>query len=324
MLLLTSLSYSQQLPVYSQYFMNRFLINPARAGAYGYTTIDLTAREQWIGFKGAPKTHVIAYETRILKKSFMSSFRSPRSRYGGAKRGGKVGFGAMLFNDQTGIIDYSGAQGTYAYHIKMRESQLSLGVSLSMFQFKLDKDNIITYDNNDKLLDNSNLTLYIPDAVIGAYYLFPNFYAGISATQLFQSSLKFGSIDSKYTKIVRYYYTMAGYKLKFDRYWQSEVSFLYKTNELLHSQLDLNFRTVFMENYWAGLAYRTGGKKIEESRNGGAVIFMFGVSIDRFHFGYALDYTLNNIQSYSYGSHEINVAIQFGDTAPRYRWLDRF
>jgi len=47
--------YGQQLPVYSQYMMNKFLINPAVAGSEGYTAFNLTSRKQWLGIKDAPQ-----------------------------------------------------------------------------------------------------------------------------------------------------------------------------------------------------------------------------------------------------------------------------
>jgi len=37
---------SQQLPIYSQYMMNSYLLNPAVAGHEGYTSLNLTVREQ--------------------------------------------------------------------------------------------------------------------------------------------------------------------------------------------------------------------------------------------------------------------------------------
>jgi len=40
---------AQQLPRYSQYIMNEFLINPAVAGVDGRTCIDLSARKEWLG-----------------------------------------------------------------------------------------------------------------------------------------------------------------------------------------------------------------------------------------------------------------------------------
>ena len=49
--------YAQQLPQYSQYMMNKFLINPAVAGSEGYTSFNLTAREQWIGLQHGVGKH---------------------------------------------------------------------------------------------------------------------------------------------------------------------------------------------------------------------------------------------------------------------------
>ena len=61
---------SQQLPVYSQYLYNKFLINPAHAGSDGYTSYNITAREQWIGYSGSPRTYSLSFQTRILKKGY--------------------------------------------------------------------------------------------------------------------------------------------------------------------------------------------------------------------------------------------------------------
>ena len=62
----------QQLPVYSQYTFNKFLVNPAAAGSDGYTTLSVVAREQWLGFKGTPKTHAVIMDSRILRNSFIA------------------------------------------------------------------------------------------------------------------------------------------------------------------------------------------------------------------------------------------------------------
>ena len=71
-LLLTN-AFGQQLPVYSQYMMNMFLINPAIAGADGYTSVNLTAREQWLGLPDSPSTQALSFQTRLLKRSYISS-----------------------------------------------------------------------------------------------------------------------------------------------------------------------------------------------------------------------------------------------------------
>ena len=46
-----SATFAQQVPMYSQYIMNGFLINPSIAGRDGYTTVNLTVREQWVGLE---------------------------------------------------------------------------------------------------------------------------------------------------------------------------------------------------------------------------------------------------------------------------------
>lgn len=38
---------AQQLPLFSQYLFNGFLINPAYAGIDGLTTVNIVSREQW-------------------------------------------------------------------------------------------------------------------------------------------------------------------------------------------------------------------------------------------------------------------------------------
>src|SRR5512136_632106 len=61
---------AQQLPLFSQYNYNKFLINPAHAGSDGFTSFNITAREQWLGYSGAPRTYSLSYQTRFLKRGY--------------------------------------------------------------------------------------------------------------------------------------------------------------------------------------------------------------------------------------------------------------
>src|SRR5665647_2019055 len=64
------ISEAQQVPMYSQYIMNGFLINPSFAGRDGYTSVNLTVREQWTGMAQAPSTYALSFQTRILTVSY--------------------------------------------------------------------------------------------------------------------------------------------------------------------------------------------------------------------------------------------------------------
>src|SRR4030042_2376507 len=124
----------QQLPVYSQYTFNKFLLNPATAGSDGSTTISVVAREQWLGFKGTPKTHAVTMDSRMLRNSFIAKNASVRRKKRLSSRSGRVGWAAHVFNDHTGPLDRTGVEGTYAYHVPLKVGQLSFGLSGVFYQ----------------------------------------------------------------------------------------------------------------------------------------------------------------------------------------------
>ena len=320
---------AQQLPVYSQYMMNGFLLNPAVAGHEGYTAINLTAREQWAGLKDAPSTYAVSYQTRLLKNSYISRSASIRRRKRVMSRSGRVGYGGYAFTDMSGAFTRTGIQGTYTYHIPFDRSQLSFGVSLTGYQFRISEEKMKLLQEDDPKLFNTEKSAFIPDANFGAYYTDKNLYIGISAMQLFQTPLKLGAdIDGPGFRIVRHYFVMAGYRFELNRDLLMEPSFLFKSTEKFVSQIDVNVKMYIQENYWVGLSYRTGGSYsvVEESLKGkgASAIIMAGVRVDKYYFGYAFDYTFNAIGARTWGSHEFMGAIKFGDNARRYRWLNRY
>jgi len=101
-------SYAQQVPLYSQYLLNGFLLNPGMAGCESYIPIRLTARQQWTGIDGAPSTQAISAHAPIMRQ--------------------KMGVGGYIFNDKFGPISQTGLQLSYAYHLKLnREMKLGMG-----------------------------------------------------------------------------------------------------------------------------------------------------------------------------------------------------
>lgn len=308
---------AQQLPQYSQYMMNKFLINPAVAGSEGYTAFNLTAREQWIGLANSPRTYAFSAQTRILKNSFIARGASIRKKRKAASRSGKVGLGGYIFTDHSGIVSRTGFKLTYAYHITFQRGQLSFGLSGSMYQFRVNKEAIRVYNVNDDLINNYNNRMFIPDADVGVYYSDPKMFAGLSASQLFSASLKFGQGSYENFRLLRHYYLIGGYNFDINDYLILEPSVLLKTSEMWTFQLDLTGKLYIYEDYWAGLSYRTGAQA-------GAIIVMGGLRVENFYFGYSFDYTLSSIMRHSFGSHEFMIALKLGDNARRYKWLIRY
>ena len=303
----------QQLPTYSQYTFNKFLLNPAAAGSEGYTAISVLAREQWVGFKGTPRTHAITGESRILKNSYISKNASVRKKRRMSSRSGRVGWGAHIFNDKNGPIDRTGIEGTYSYHIDFSDYRLSFGLSVMLFQLRLKSSNLIFSDDlNDDLISGNKQSLYIPDSDFGVYFSSHNFYAGFSVMQILQSAIKFGNKqDSKYG-VKRHYNLLGGYIYNLNDNFTIEPSFLLKVSSPFRPQLDLSTMVIYKYDYWGGISFRTGS----------ALIIFAGTKINRYFIGYAFDYNFNSLMSHTVGSHEIMFSVKLGDSARRYKWLN--
>jgi type IX secretion system PorP/SprF family membrane protein len=306
--------YAQQAPLYSQYMLNGFLLNPAVAGSEGYTAINLTAREQWVGFKDGPGTYAMSFQTRIKRKSHISRTAAVKRRKRPNTRGGKVGLGGYVFNHRNGAVERIGIKGTYAYHIQFPNSQLSFGLSMVGYQLKLDDDKIKFEIEDDNFWSGAHKSVIIPDADVGVYYSTRDFWAGFSVDQMFESVLKFG--DAGYDQLImeRNYYLMGGYDWLISQDFTLSPSALVKYAENGKWQADISAKAYFAQSYWMGATYRTGQ----------ALIVLAGISVDRFVFGYAFDIGLNSIMKYSYGTHEFTFVVKLGDITRRYRWLNRY
>lgn len=306
-------NFAQQVPVFSQYILNEFLVNPAVAGIDGMTSINTTGRKQWLGLKNTPETYALTYSTRILKSPF--SVRNRRYRRGSK---GRVGLGGAFVSDWNGAINRTSLQFTYAYHIFIQNYQLSFGLSASATQFRIDQDLITLRDpNNDPITNALGKSTYIPDAGAGISFSTHEGIIGISVVNLFQSPIKFGNQEIKSQDLdhIRQYNLYGLYKFKFrNRRWDFEPSVLIRGNEKLRFTADITGRLIYLKEYWAGLSFRTTGD----------FILLLGMKINRFYVGYSFDYGLNELSKVSYGSHEVVLAIKLGDSIRRYRWLERY
>lgn len=314
--LIGNLTFGQQLPLYSQYLYNKFLINPAVAGSDGYTSVNLTAREQWVGYYGAPRTFSFCWQTRLLKRSYILKQTHVRKEIYRPKSDGKVGFGGYVFSDKNGLIQRTGFQASYAYHMWIENNtQLSMGLSLTGYIYKINEKEINFEDPNEPWLNNNlRRGMFVPDATFGVYLLNAKYSFGFSADQLFEASAKIGNNAYKNFKMSRQYYIFGSYDFARGPNIIIQPSFLVMMSEQLKPQADIGVTYIYEKGFWAGLTFRTSG----------ALIANLGVKYQNIFIGYAFDFTLSEIQRITYGTHEITFALKFGDNNRRYRWLDRY
>ena len=306
----------QQLPIYSQYLFNKFLINPAVAGSDGYTSLNLTAREQWVGYDGAPRTFSFSAQTRIIKKRYKVKSNLFNNQVYRPKTDGRVGLGGYVFSDRNGLIQRTGFQLTYAYHMWVQSNtQFSMGLALTGYQYKIDEKAINFGDPNEPWLNNDlRKGMFVPDVTFGMYLLNARYSIGLSAEQLFEASAKIGNTAYQHFRIERHYYLFGSYDFSSGNYGFIEPSFIINMSEQLKPQADMGVSYIYKQDLWTGLAYRTSG----------AIIANVGVKYQNMYIGYAFDFTLQQIQRITYGTHEITFSIKLGDNTRKYRWIDRY
>ncbi|MFN2314355.1 MAG: type IX secretion system membrane protein PorP/SprF [Bacteroidales bacterium] len=307
---------AQDLPIYSQYLFNKYLINPAVAGSDGYTSINLTTRQQWTGYMGAPQTYSLSMQGRILKQKYIIRDNLFDKKIFKPQTEGKVGLGGTIYSDINGLVRRTGFSTSYAYHIWLQGgTQLSFGLAFTGYHYKIDQRQIQFEDPDEPWLNTDfRKGIFVPDFNFGAFLLNRKFAIGFSAQELMEGFIKAGSQAYRDLKIQRTYYLFGNYDFEPDNKTLIQPSLLIKMSEQLRPQADIGLTWSYDNRIWLGGTFRTGS----------AIIANVGVRRDRLFFGYSFDFTLQKIQMSTYGSHELILAVRFGDTPRKYRWLDRY
>ena len=303
---------AQQQPVYSQYILDKYLVNPSVAGANGITTVNFISRQQYVGFENAPRTFALNVQSRLLDDSYILRRMKLRNNATRKSRSGRVGLGGSIFTDRNGLVNRTGFQGTYAYHINFENQwQLSGGISFMGYQFSIDDRDVPLADPADPLLANSKKSFFVPDANVGVFITNGNLYGGITMTDLLASSLKIGREVYANYETLRKYNVLAGYKIPINSNFSVEPSFLLQGTRT-NFALDLNAMVNYTDNYWAGLSYRSNS----------SVILMLGGRFDVFYLSYAFDLNMGPVSTYTSGSHEVIFGLRIGDNnLRRFRWF---
>jgi len=315
-ILITSGLDAQQLPIYSQYLFNKYLINPAVAGSDGYTSLNLTTRQQWTGYQGAPQTYSLSFNGRLLKQKYKIRQNLFDQKTFKPHTEGKVGIGGTVFSDINGLVRRTGFSTSYAYHLWLQGgTQLSLGLAFTGYHYKIDQRQIQFEDPDEPWLNTDfRKGIFVPDFNFGAYLLNRKYAIGFSVQELMEGFIRAGSQAYKDLKIQRTYYLFGNYDFEPDKKTLIQPSVLIKMSEQVRPQADVGVTWSYDNKLWVGATFRTGSE----------IIAKVGVRKERLFFGYSFDFTLNSIQMSTYGSHEFIVAARFGDTPRKYRWLDRY
>jgi len=299
--------FAQQMPVYSQYFMNGFVVNPALAGSDGTVKFQLSARDYMLGIRESPKTLTASVNARLLRQ--IVGVKKGRVR----SQSGRVGMGGLVYSDHNGLVNRIGLQYTYAYHIDLNHSQLSLGLSAALSQTRIEANKLNFNDPEPLLKEGFGNLAYVPDAVLGVFYKKKEYYIGLTASNLFQRSINLGEIDYNYV-LYRHYFLLGGTSFDVGQNTYVAPEFLLKTTSNGMYQGEFSTRVSYRDDFWMAVTYRTPQ----------IAALMVGMRTRELFISYTYEYNFSATRSFSFGAHELCLTYRMGDTARRYRWLIRY
>ena len=280
-LCIASNAIGQQTRLSNLYTQNKYSFNPAYAGFGGCTEVYFSHMNQWTKLEGAPLTNYLSANTRIGKS---------------------LGLGANVLLDQIGMYQNMSASGSVAYGFNFAKFHtIRLGLSAGYFQTRLDPTGAVAFDNADVIVNGGIQSSSALSTDAGILYKFKRFQISFASQQLFETRSNFNYSQLDGYGLKRHFTGFTSYEFLLNKRLSLTPSVLYKSISNNH-QLDFNADLNYNDFISGGLGYRMDV----------GLIGRIGVNIRKLFFiGYAYVVPMQNIASYSGGSHEIALGLKF-------------
>ena len=286
---------AQELPVYRQYMLNYFFINPAYTGIEGCNTLRLTNRSQWLGIENAPVTNTFSINSRI----------------------GDEGLGAYMFSHSNGPYQNWGGHFAFAHHMRLSSNRakekwphLSFGLAGQYQRKTFDGSMVEALNGGDPALKGVEVKGSMANVDAGAIYYTQKYFISFALNQLIQQKAK--SFDQKDEPTTQRYYSLSGaYRFQnHNNTYAFEPSVLFKVFADGRKMVDLNFKIYLMDVMWVAGSYRNN---IDSNigRSQGFVGYACLRFMDSFQFAYGYDFGFNNMEEHYFGSHELMLSYRF-------------
>ncbi|MEN8157148.1 MAG: type IX secretion system membrane protein PorP/SprF [Bacteroidota bacterium] len=277
-------TYGQQDPMYTQYLHNKLTINPAYAGSNDLLSVQFLARNQWVGFDGAPKTRTLSVHTPV-----------PGTGLGG---------GVTYINDQNGPKSQNSLYFDLSYRLNVSEtSSLSMGLKAGFDMATMGLSALNIVDPTDPGFQQDYQDNFLANVGFGFYYLAPKFYVGLSAPHIIRQKIANDGFTTTSFGIEKtHIYLIAGTLITVNEVLKIKPSLFMKFVMSAPGSVDLTSHFILYDRVWLGANFRVG-----ESLG---MIVQYQVS-NQLRLGYSYDFGISELSGYNSGSHEIAVSYDF-------------
>ena len=308
--------HAQQQGLYSNFLLNGYIYNPALAGIEDHLDVRTSFRRQWVNLPGSPTTMYGSINGAVNQKDLNKEELGSLPMRGASTikfknvvpKKMRHGVGAFFLSDNAGLITRNTISLGYACHIPLNQYYyLAAGANVGAHFFNLASPKL--RDQGDDAFSGSQSFGTIPDLQAGLYLYSENLQIGLSGTQLVANRMSFAAQNKsrEFNNLTRHFFGTFSYRVPIDQDFDllPVVIVRYTDNSPLSYEAGAKIR--YRNTFWAGGTYRFGA----------AATGMVGFSMYKFiDLGYAFDFTTNQIQTSSIGSHEIVLGLRLYNKKP--------
>lgn len=309
-------SQAQQLPQFSQYMNNPYVLNPAASSLYSDIDIHAGFRQQWAGYDGAPQTYYLSGTVNLgpaapgddnfysipisYRQGLLDNITSPRPKHV---------VGGLLAVDEYGMFKRTSLMASYSYHMPVgQKHHLAIGVSLGWYGLSFASNCVILENPSDATYEDfiaNGTRSDLFDINAGVYFYGEKLFAGYSIYQLGQNDIVLGNEDGaanlSNAKLAIHHYLTAGYRIGVSENFDLIPSAMLKIRTPSPLSVDINLMGEFDKRFRLGISYR----------NQDAVAVIAGANLnDWLRLAYSYDYVTSEINDLSSGSHEVVLGVQ--------------
>ena len=276
----TYLGMCQQDPLFTQYSYNTMTANPAYTGSRGHLNAIALYRNQWSNIEGAPKTISFGIDSPV---------------------GIVDGIGLSIIQDELGPSSETFIDFNYSHHLILNRNgdRLALGLKGGARFFSLDWSKGRHRDPEAVFNENVNSKL-LPTAGAGVFFYTDRAFIGVSTPNIFLGK-HYDAIEEEEATEKMHLFLLTGYVFDLNPFLKFKPTLYAKYVSGAPISVDGSVNFLLNEVLTLGVNYRW-----DESVSA-LIGFQFSPKVSM---GYAYDYSINELNSYNSGTHEIFIRFQ--------------
>ena len=265
------------------YMFNTLMVNPAYAGIKESFSFSAMYSKWWMGWEGHNDMQVVTGHTPL--------------------KNNKIALGFQVENQRFGLRNYTNAYLIYNYRIEIGGGKLGMGLRAGGNYFLNDLSGADLPQPGDNAFTNDQ-PLIMPNFGTGVYYFSNRMYAGLSVPAFFFPKRNARGFE---TNFYDYNFTfVGGFLLRFSDQFKIKPSVYvqYVPREPFESMvyhINTSF-VLFNDMIWLGGSYK--------SNDGLVGILEFQVT-KQIRMGYAYEFPLGDLKTFSNGVHEFLLRYDF-------------